>query len=317
MNKHVISVGDLVLDIILPVTLPVQGGVHQDVPQRRLEPGGAGNFMIAARRMGLAVTSAGALGADVFGEVVLAALRAEGIDTQFVDAPPGSTSTLVLTLTDQRSGEHVFVGTYGHGPEMAYPAGMDACIAGAGAIFLQGYSLFEQRVAAVSVRAVEHAYAANVPVYADAGPFMAHIAPERVAWLVSRAHHLLMTEDEVPFFAGGRTGQAAYNVLLAAGPSALVIKRGDKGCSIITPQGVNEVPGFAVPVVDTVGAGDCFDAAWIAGQLHGLPLVQCGQLANAMGAAVVGRTGAGTNAPPCSEVLALLSGAGIQVNYPC
>ena len=70
---NVVSVGDLVLDIILPVKLPVTA--HQDVPNRRVEPGGAGNFMIAARHMGLDVTAVGAVGADVASHCQPVALR--------------------------------------------------------------------------------------------------------------------------------------------------------------------------------------------------------------------------------------------------
>jgi len=51
MAKHMVSVGDLVLDVILPVTLPVQAGQHQEPSFRRLEPGGAGNLMTAAAHL--------------------------------------------------------------------------------------------------------------------------------------------------------------------------------------------------------------------------------------------------------------------------
>ncbi len=317
MNTHVVSLGDLVLDIILPVTLPVQAAAHQEATNRRIEPGGASNFMIAARHMGLAVSAVAAVGADPFGDVIRSGLDAEGIDTRFVLAEPGSTSTLVMVLTDRQSGEHVYVGSYGSGPDVGIPDGLENMLASAGAVFLQGYSLFEQRIAGLMRHSLEYAWSSGVPIYADAGPYMAYVAPELVGWLVEHAHMLLMTEDEVPFFAGGRTGTAAYEFLLAAGPTAFVVKRGPQGCSIITPQGVEHIPGLNVPVVDTVGAGDCFDAAFIAGRLHGLSLTQSAQLANAMGAAVVGRVGAGRNTPTCSEVLTLLHDAGIEVNYPC
>lgn len=54
MAGHVVSVGDLVLDVVLPVTLPVVGGKHQEPAFRRVEPGGAANFLFAARHMGCA-----------------------------------------------------------------------------------------------------------------------------------------------------------------------------------------------------------------------------------------------------------------------
>lgn len=317
MSKHIVSVGDLVLDVILPVRLPVQPAQHQETPLRRVEPGGAGNFMIAARRMGLSVSAAGAVGADVFGTLILDALTAEGVDVSCVVREPGSTSTLVIVLTDQGSGEHTFIGNYGQGPDVAYPPALDGVIARADALFVQGYTLSEHRVVAMARRAIERARQVGVPVLLDAGPFMAYVAPDLREWAVTQSAVLLMTEDEVPLVAEGRSGSEAWRAVLAAGPELLVIKRGAAGCTLVTAESTEDVPGFAVPVTDTVGAGDCFDAAFVAGLLHRLPWRQCARLANAMGAAVVQRVGAGRNAPPCADVLALLEKAGERIDYPC
>ncbi len=317
MGKHIVSVGDLVLDVILPVRLPVQPGAHQESPLRRLEPGGAGNFMVAARRMGLSVSAAGAVGADALGTLILEALSAEGVDVSCVVREPDSTSTLVIVLTDQQSGEHTFIGNYGQGPDVAYPPALDAVIARADALFVQGYTLSEHRVVSMARRSIERAREVGVPVMLDAGPFMAYVPPDLKAWAVAQSAVVLATEDEIPLVADGQSGPEAWRAVLAKGPRLLVIKRGAAGCMLVTAEGAEEVPGFPAPVTDTVGAGDCFDAAFLAGLLHSLPLRQCARLANAMGAAVVGRVGAGRNAPTCAEVLALLEKAGERIDYPC
>lgn len=312
---NVVSVGDLVLDIILPVTLPV--ALHQDVSTRRVEPGGAGNFMIAAQHMGLTVFAVGAVGADLFGAQVLDILRQEGVDTQGVVAVPGSTTTMVIVLTDQKSGDHVFLGHYGEGPEVPYPDSVDDIIANADALFVQGYTLSEKRVVPMAVRAVERALAVNLPIYLDVGPFMAQMSPERVPWIVQRAQTMLMTEDEVPLVSGNLFGGAAYEYLLAQGVQTVVVKRGASGCLVVTAEGREDVPGFGARVVDTVGAGDCFDAAFLAGRLNGLSLRDSALLANAMGAASVQKMGAGRNAPTCDEVNSVLSQAGVKLNFLC
>jgi sugar/nucleoside kinase (ribokinase family) len=126
-----------------------------------------------------------------------------------------------------------------------------------------------------------------------------------------------MTEDEVPLVSEGVTGEAAYEQLLAAGPQLVVVKRGASGCLLATPDMRDDVPGFTAKVVDTVGAGDCFDAAFIAGRLHGLSLHDSALLANATGAASVQKMGAGRNAPTCAEVKAILSSAGVGLEFPC
>jgi sugar/nucleoside kinase (ribokinase family) len=121
----------------------------------------------------------------------------------------------------------------------------------------------------------------------------------------------------VPLVSQGRFGHDAYDSLLAQGPRILVIKQGPAGCTVITRDRLERVPGFQVPVVDMVGAGDCFDAAFLAGYLNGLSLWECGRLANAMGAAAVGKRGAGRNMPTCDEVMALLRQVGDRIDFPC
>ena len=317
MSKHVVSLGDLVLDIVMPVRLPIQAGEHQDPKGRIVGPGGAGNFMMAARKLGLEVSAVGLVGADSFGQQVLEPLQAAGVNTRFVIAPPGSTSTLVLVLVEPNTGKHVFVGDYGHGPVAAYPDGLDEHIAGADAVFVQGYTLYEERMIPLARRALEQAQAAHVPIYLDVGPFMAWMEPEAVRWIVERAAVIMTTEEELPLAAGGQTGDDAVQTLLDTGAELVVVKRGEQGCTLHTAREAVRVPGFAVPVVDTVGAGDCFDAAFVAGRLYGLELYACGRLANAMGAAVVGRLGAGVNAPTWAEIQAILQNAGEEIELPC
>jgi ribokinase len=317
MTKHVISIGDLVIDVILPVQLPVEAGHHQEPEQRRIEPGGAGNFMIAAQRMGLSVLAAGTVGADELGAFLVEQLVAENIDITGVVRVPGSTSTLVIVLVDPETGEHTFIGHYGQGPEVPYPPALNWRIAQADAVFLQGYTLSERRMAPLALRAIDTIEEHGKLLILDVGPFMRHVTAAHIEQVLASTRVVMMTEEEIPFISRGRTGRAAYEDILAQGPEMLVVKEGPAGCSIIQPGEVLSVPGFRAAVIDTVGAGDCFDAAFIAGLLQGLSPWDCGRLANAMGAAAVERLGAGRNVPHCQEVLDRLATAGDRIDFQC
>lgn len=317
MSKYIVSIGDLVLDVILPVRLPVLPAQHQQPRGRRIEPGGAASFLVAARRMGVKVSAAAAVGDDPFGAMLVDLLNQEDIDTAYVRAVPGSTTTLVIVLTDQESGEHVFLGNYGEGGDVPYPAGLDSLIAESGALFMMGYTLAEKRVVPMAFRSIESAVAARIPVYLDAGPFLASVPEDQIRRAVRLTSVLLMTEDEIPLVASGRTGQTALNQLLNEGPSVLVIKQGASGCKLVTKDGQWAVPGYPAKVVDTVGAGDCFAGAFLAGQIRGLDLYDSARLANAMGAAAVQKVGAGRNAPTYDEVMAVLKQAGEGIDFSC
>jgi 2-dehydro-3-deoxygluconokinase len=231
---------------------------------------------------------------------------------------PGSTSTIVFTLADRQSGEHVFLGNYGEGPEIPYPAGLDAHIEQADALFLSGYTLVEKRIVSMSLRAVDYAHQLGKPIYMDVGPLFKLADEEHVKWVLERVYLLFLTADEASLVTDEDRHEQAYADLLLGGPKVAVVKVGAQGCMIITRDWWFQVPAFPVDkVVDTVGAGDTFDAAFVAGLINGLEMRACGLLANAMGAASTQKVGAGTNAPTCAEVMAVLERAGEKVDFTC
>ncbi|WP_437184880.1 carbohydrate kinase family protein [Planctomicrobium sp. SH668] len=76
------------------------------------------------------------------------------------------------------------------------------------------------------------------------------------------------------------------------GVRLVCITRGAKGCLVVTKDETHAIPGKAVKVADTVGAGDSFTAALIASQLRGWPLSLSGEFANRVGGMVASRSGA-------------------------
>jgi len=315
MAKQILSVGDLVLDMIFPVHLPIEVNAHQEARQRWVEPGGAGNFLIAARNMGLDVFAAGAVGDDVFGKQIISTLKSFDINTTSVVAVQNSSTTLVLALTDQQSGEHVFVGSYGDGESVPYPRQLDDNIKIMDAVFFQGYSMAEDRMVMMCKDAILQAKAFSVPVYMDVGPQMRQVSPEDVDWLVFHADYIFLTEDEIDLIGGDRDRDETIAYILEEETRLLIVKRGIEGCTIISPEEVVDVPGYPASVIDTVGAGDCFDAAFISAHLSGYSLEDCGKIANAMGSAVVQRVGAGTNAPTLAEVNQILADHNQNLEY--
>jgi len=67
-----------------------------------------------------------------------------------------------------------------------------------------------------------------------------------------------------------------------------IVKRGAAGCAV---EGV-AVPGFAVPAVDSTGAGDCFCGGFLAARARGESVREAAQVANAVGALSVRYPGA-------------------------
>ena len=117
--------------------------------------------------------------------------------------------------------------------------------------------------------------------------------PELVAELLRRATVVKLNESEAAEV--GHSGDVC-------------ITRGAAGCTIILDGRRCECPGYQVNVVDTVGAGDAFSAAFLHGLEQGWPPEQIGDFANRVGALVASRRGA---TPEWSlEEARVLGGAG-------
>jgi len=93
---------------------------------------------------------------------------------------------------------------------------------------------------------------------------------------------------------------------LELGARVAVAKHGPDGVSLITRDGEERVPGLTVEVVNGLGAGDAFAAAFGAGLVAGMSLVDAIRRGNAAGAIVASRLSCSTAMPFEREVDALL-----------
>ncbi|MCY4020447.1 MAG: carbohydrate kinase family protein [Chloroflexi bacterium] len=307
MIKRLVTVGDLVVDLLLDVRLPIAADEHQMSPTLLLEPGGACSTILAARNLGLEVAALGAVGADFQGRLLLDIMEAASVDTSALVAPAGSTTTTVIALADQTGGGHVFLGNYGEGPDIALTDAAREQLKRADVVFVPGYSLVEERLRPLIEGVLEFVNDSPTPLYVDVGPFLGQLERGKVERVLALTDVLLLTEDEIPFASDGETGIKACRRLLQRYPSLLIIlKLAEQGCRIMGPELDIRCRGFPVAVVDTIGAGDVYAAAFIWSRAQGYALADCGTIANAMGAASVTKAGAGRMAPTCSEIQALL-----------
>ncbi len=317
MPKRLLTVGDLVVDILLDVRLPVIVDDHQMSPTLLLEPGGACSTILAARNLGMDVAALGAVGADFQGRLLREIMAGAGVDTSALQAPAGSATTTVIALADQAGGGHVFLGAYGAGPDITLTEASREQLARADVVFVPGYSLVEKRLRPLIDGLLTYLNACPTPLIVDVGPFLGQLTGEQVAQVLRLTDVLLLTEDEIPFVTGGSGDLAACRGLLDRYPSLLIVlKLGEKGCRIMAGKVDIRCPGFRTPVVDTIGAGDAYAAAFIWARAQGYALADCGTIANAMGAASVSKAGAGRCAPSRSEIQALLDKhmTGIQLS---
>jgi sugar/nucleoside kinase (ribokinase family) len=313
--KTVISLGDLVADLIVAIPrLPVEPDVHQLARQFRLEPGGAGNFLIAGTRLGMDMLALGTIGDDPFGGAALEILIDEGVDTSAVIQQSGTGSTTVVVLVDD-DGQHVFLGGYGEGPAINLPEIWKEKLIKSQALFASGYTLQEKRLAEAALEIMSLAHRSGIPVFFDPGPEMLHTTSVQLASVLASSEVILLTEDEIPLMTGGEVGVEAAADLLGKGPQMVCIKRGSRGCVILTVADSVEHAGYQVTVRDTTAAGDSFAAAFIYAYLSHWNPDKIAAFSNAMGAAKVRKVGSGRQVPTADEVRSILQTYDVKVDY--
>jgi sugar/nucleoside kinase (ribokinase family) len=304
---RLLHLGNVVVDVVLEVpALPERGG---DVlaSQARTRAGGGFNVMAAAARQGLRTAYAGAHGAGPFGTLARAALAVEGIEViQPVTA--GRDTGFVLTLVEA-SGERTFLTSPGAEATLTggdlgrvSPAARDA-------VYLSGYGLVHD-----SNRAALLGWLARLgdgqPVFFDPGPLVGSIPAGALATVLDRADWLTCNAREAALLTGVADPRAAAAVLAGrTSRSRVLVRTGQDGCLIGGPgAGVVPVPGFAVRVRDTNGAGDAHSGVFIAALAAGAAGTAAARTANAAAALAVTRRGPAT-APTREELARFLTTA--------
>jgi ribokinase len=119
---------------------------------------------------------------------------------------------------------------------------------------------------------------------------------------------LLPNEGELALLSGlpasGSTEQIARAAqrLRERGVATVVVKRGDRGALIVDGHDPRQIPTLQVEVVDTTGAGDCFDGALAVALVEGQPLDAAVRFATHAAALSCTQLGAQTAQPTRAEV---------------
>ncbi|RZU14450.1 carbohydrate kinase family protein [Streptomyces sp. BK239] len=260
---NVVTMGVHVLDVLVrPVeAIPEGQGATLVEDIRMTAAGTAGGTALTLAKLGASVRSAGALGADPTGDMLVQLLQRAGVGTEFLARradTPTSASVLPIRPNGDRPSLHLL------GANITY--GLDDvpwdAVAEADHLHLGGPELIGVDVAArVLSFAREHGTVTSVDLLAPGvlGSF------EQIEAALPHIDHLLPNEDQVLGFSGEQDLTAGVRKLLDAGVGVVAVTRGGEGALVATAEGAETVPAFAVDVADTTGCGDAFSAGYLRG----------------------------------------------------
>jgi len=262
-EMRAICMGVHVLDVLVrPVEAIPEGQGGELVEEIRVTAAGsAGGTALVLAKLGAAVKSAGALGRDAAGDMLLALLERDGVDTSLLvrrDDVQTSASVLPIRPSGERPAFHVVGANASYGPDDA----PWKAIAEASHLHLGGPEFMGGEAAAkILSRARENGAVTSADVLAPGDPgLLDWIGPA-----LPELDYLLPNEEQVLGFTGADELGAGCRALVELGVGCVAATRGADGVLIVDADSEQSVPAFDVDVVDTTGCGDAFSAGFLRG----------------------------------------------------
>jgi 2-dehydro-3-deoxygluconokinase len=288
---------------------PPAGQNLETAPVLQRTIGGAeSNLAVALARLGHSVRWISRLGADPFGAIIRETLRAEGVEVvaAFDDAAP---TAVFFKERATGAGRHVFY--YRAGSAASSMSDEDvtpSLLAGARVLHVTGITPALSASCAKAVdRAIDLACEMGVTVTVDP-----NVRPQlwpsvddarRVLGdLMARAGIVLLGHEDAAYLFPGLSSEDVLAAVNALGSRTVILKRGERGAMMLHAGTLTDCDAVPVSVVDTVGAGDGFDAGFIAGMLRGESPERCLRFGIEIGAAAV-TTAGDWEGYPTAEVL--------------
>ncbi|WP_049579097.1 carbohydrate kinase family protein [Streptomyces sp. SBT349] len=249
METRVTVVGEALVDLLWP----------DGATEVRAVPGGSpANVAVGLRRLERPVTLLTAWGEDPPGALVREHLARTGVEVRRMAADAARTMVALAYLDAGGAATYDFLAEWSP-REMPVPE--DTVVLHTGSLAV----VIEPGASRVLDLCREQRRRGRI-VAADLNVRPA-VQPDRAAYraacerLAGAADVLKASDEDLAWLFPGLAVAEAARALLAAGPRLVVVTRGAEGAFAVTAEDEVAVPAPRVAVVDTVGAGDTFQAA--------------------------------------------------------
>lgn len=306
--RPIVCIGDLVWDVLTkPDDALLPGG---DVLGRIiLAPGGsAANTAAWIARIGQPAAFVGKVGADVLGDLLITGMQHEGVEMHTPRSGQHDTG-VILVLIDPATGQRSTVINQGADyhllPDDLPEQALQACQH----LHVTAWSLFTEPPRAAVLRAAQLAKASGATVSLDPASYqvMREIGVTQFQQLTAGlpVDMLFPNRDEGMVLSGETEPVRIARALRQRYPGAMIVLKLDRdGCYVLADDHEAHYSTKDVQVLDTTGAGDSFDAAFLARFLRDGDIAASAHFADAVARWVITRFGA---RPPIDDAfLALL-----------
>ena len=228
------------------------------------------NLAVGLVRLGQPAAFFGALSRGHLGERLIRGLRDEGVQTASVTRVDAPTTLSLVELDAQGVPTYAFYGNGGADRQLEIGA-LGLLPTQIRAVHVGSYAMVVEPIAG-TLRALVEREHCGTPICYDPNVRL-NVEPDlarwrdTLQWMLSRTHLLKISEEDLALLLPRVGLQQFAEGALAQGVRLVVVTRGASGALAWAGPVPESVPAVTVPVVDTVGAGDTFQAAlltWLA-----------------------------------------------------
>ena len=299
-------------DAMITMT-PLSTGPMRYVSEFERKVGGADlNVAIGCARLGLNARWISRLGKDEFGKVIYSFARGEGVDVNHVRLEEGfATGVNFKEIREDGSGK-TFYYRFPTPMSVLTPESITVdMFEGIQMLYLSGVFLsLDPKNVAIALRMIDIAEEKGITIAFDPNIRLKLWTIEQVreafAPILPRVDILLTGFDEIQLIADRKDLQECLEFLKSYEIREVVIKNGSKGSKLYREGSCFNGEPFQVKAIDTVGAGDGFNAGYLYGYLNGHKPEERLRFANAVGALVTTVSGDNEGLPDTDEVNAFL-----------
>ncbi len=258
------------------------------------------NLAVHASRCGLEVGIISSLGNDALGHEAHDIVSRYPVDTRFLQQDSHPTGRVDVTVSSEGQPSYTI-----H-EEVAFDY-IDLSSTHLDVVVEQGVDLFcygtlAQR-GAVSrsslQRLLPRLQAAHTRLFCDVNLRQSYYNRSTLEFSIQACDILKLNDEEVPVLAAefcrsepGTHRDFCHALARQMNIDVILLTLGEAGAEIYAAGDYQTIPGSVVEVVDTIGAGDAFSAAYLSATLKGCDPVAAVTLANQVGAYVASRAGA-------------------------